>query len=142
MNSNLCLIIPAYNPTGDWAQLFLNRYVEFSESIDCKLNVLLVDDGSSLDLSTGISFLNEKIGSSFKCISYPKNKGKGGALKAGANGHNSDWYMFTDIDFPYDVKSMRDVFETIKANNGIVSGFREEKYYDDLSNFRTYFVRF
>ncbi|MEZ4909545.1 MAG: glycosyltransferase [Saprospiraceae bacterium] len=135
---SFALLIPAYNPTNGWETIFYKRYVEFCDAIQQKIPVVLINDGSTQNLSEGVSYLQHRIGSEFIYHTYNPNKGKGGALKFGADHVKSDFYMFTDIDFPYSTKSMKAVWQTMMSNKGIVIGYRENAYYQDVSKFRTY----
>ncbi|MBC7885022.1 MAG: glycosyltransferase [Saprospiraceae bacterium] len=137
MIKSLSLIIPAYNPTDGWEDVFLRRYKEFCTAIPEQIPVVLVNDGSSKDISEGVRLLQRELKDNFHYVTYPDNRGKGGALKAGAVSVDSELFMFTDIDFPYSTESMVDVYQAIQAEQGIVTGYRQETYYTDLSNFRT-----
>ena len=137
VNKSITLIIPAYNPQHGWEVVFLERYLEFCATLDKAISVVLVNDGSTSDITKAVSVISHQLKDSFTYVSYPMNKGKGGALKAGASQTDSDLFMFTDIDFPYSVTSMKKVYESIQAFGGIVAGYRQQTYYDDVSLFRT-----
>lgn len=135
--SDITLLIPAYHPGAGWQILFRDRYLEFCRAIDAHVKVVLINDGSKADLSKEIDFLKGALGDNFQYLSYIENRGKGAALKFGALHTTGHKYMFTDIDFPYSVESMKKVWETITSTPGIVTGYREDTYYTDLSSFRT-----
>lgn len=132
------LLVPAYNPSDGWELAFLEGYTNFCKAIDANIPVTLINDGSSNDISAGVSFLQEKIGKEFNYLSYPKNRGKGGALKFGAVHCLTSSIMFTDIDFPYSIDSMKDIWLTSNKQAGIITGYREKEYYSDVSNWRTF----
>lgn len=137
LSEEFTLLIPAYNPSDGWEGPFYTRFVEFCAAIKKKVNVILINDGSSSDFSSGVNFLKDKIGSDFSFIGYDINRGKGAALKFGAKHAHSSKYMFTDIDFPYSTESMKNVYQTMQKHTGIVVGYRESDYYEDLSLLRT-----
>lgn len=130
------LLIPTYNPSPGWDVTFNNRYQEFCVLIDEKVNVVLINDGSSNDLTIGVEYLSNAIGEKFHCIGYTPNKGKGFALKFGVSTFPSEKYMFTDTDFPYDSDSMKAVWSTLMSNDGIITGYRDQSYYKDISIYR------
>lgn len=130
------LLIPTYNPTHGWEVTFNERYHEFCTLIGEKVDVVLINDGSSNDLDTGVAFLLNAIGEKFHSIGYKPNKGKGAALKYGVSAFPSEKYMFTDTDFPYDSGSMKDVWSALMSNSGIITGYRDQAYYKDLSIYR------
>ena len=138
LQNECTLLVPAYNPSEGWELAFLEGYTNFCKAIDANIPVTLINDGSSNDISAGVSFLQEKIGKEFNYLSYPKNRGKGGALKFGAENSYASCIMFTDIDFPYRVESMKAVWLTSSKQPGIITGYREKEYYSDVSNWRTF----
>lgn len=137
LSEKFTLLVPAYNPSEGWEKIFHQRYMEFCEAIQLPVNVILINDGSTNDFSSGVDYLKSSIGSEFQFLSYDQNRGKGGALKFGASHSESNKYMFTDIDFPYSTESMKFVWEAINKHTGIVVGYREVDYYNDLSFVRT-----
>ena len=138
LQNECTLLVPAYNPSEGWELAFLEGYTNFCKAIDANIPVTLINDGSSNDISAGVSFLQEKIGKEFNYLSYPKNRGKGGALKFGAENSYASCIMFTDIDFPDRVESMKAVWLTSSKQPGIITGYREKEYYSDVSNWRTF----
>ncbi|MBK8827567.1 MAG: glycosyltransferase [Saprospiraceae bacterium] len=138
LQNECTLLVPAYNPSEGWELAFLEGYTNFCKAIEANIPVTLINDGSSNDISAGVSFLQEKIGKEFNYLSYPKNRGKGGALKFGAENSYASCIMFTDIDFPYRVESMKAVWLTSSKQPGIITGYREKEYYSDVSNWRTF----
>lgn len=69
-------------------------------------------------------------------IGYEENAGKGYALRQGVQQSNSDFYIFTDIDFPYTLESMLAVEQVLLEKGGIVAGHRDESYYGKVPWFR------
>ena len=75
MSSNkLCVVIPTYNNEKSLAQV-LNDVLKYTSS------VIVVNDGAT----DGTSRLLETFAEKIEIVSYPKNKGKGYALKCGFN---------------------------------------------------------
>jgi hypothetical protein len=138
LSEKFTLLVPAYNPSEGWEKIFYQRYMEFCEAIQQPVNVLLINDGSTSDFSSGVDYLKSSIGCEFQFLSYDQNRGKGGALKFGASHSESNKFMFTDIDFPYSTQSMKSIWKAVHDNAGIVIGFREPDYYAEVSNVRTF----
>jgi glycosyltransferase involved in cell wall biosynthesis len=136
-SSNISLIIPIYQPKHGWEAILLDRYNAFCDVIQSDVTLIVVNDGSSYDLSKDFEHLKNILGAHVHIISYLTNRGKGGALKAGAAVSITPMAMFTDIDLPYTIDSMVAVYNALHTHGGIVAGHRHEGYYDDLSNFRT-----
>jgi hypothetical protein len=135
--SDIVLLIPAYNPTAGWEIQFAERYLELRSALQKNISICLINDGSATPMQEGVEFLKSRLGNDFQYLEYVPNKGKGAALKFAATRAHTGYYMFTDIDFPYSTTSMVRVCNTLLQKGGIVTGFREEAYYADLSPFRT-----
>lgn len=134
--NNFTLLIPTYNPPDGWEFTFNTRYFEFCALIGGKVNVVLINDGSRVDLTNGVKYLSASIGEDFHSIGYNLNKGKGAALKFGVSSFPSEKYMFTDIDFPYVSHSMKEVWQVLQNKNGIITGYRDQSYYRDITFYR------
>ncbi len=134
--NSFTLLIPTYNPVNGWEDIFFKRYLEFCTLVDFKVDVVLIDDGSTEDITIGINYLSEMLGEKFSIIGYKLNKGKGAALKFGVSEYPSEKYMFTDIDFPYDSNSMKEVWTTLLKKKGIITGYRDDSYYKDITIYR------
>lgn len=135
--SDIVLLIPVYNPSAGWEVQFAERFLEFRSALHKDISVCLINDGSVSPMHEGVEYLRARLGNDFEYLEYMPNKGKGAALKFAAARANAGYYMFTDIDFPYSASSMVKVCNTLLQKGGIVTGFREEAYYADLSPFRT-----
>lgn len=136
--SNFVLLIPTYNPPEGWEVNLFERYKMFRDSVKNDFIVVLINDGSKVDIDLGVKFLKEKMGESFHYLTYENNLGKGCALKYGASSILAKNYIFTDIDLPYSIESMQNVWNTMLQTEGIVTGHRALDYYTDLSPLRTF----
>jgi glycosyltransferase involved in cell wall biosynthesis len=131
------LLIPVYNPPPGWEKTLLDQYRHFGTLYGQNIPFVLSDDGSSTDINPGLSYLKENLGDLCHYLSSPENQGKGAALKRAAAYIFADTYLFTDHDFPYTPESMVAVLHNNILQGGITMGVRDERYYDDVSNFRT-----
>lgn len=132
------LLVPMYNPQKGWEQTFLERYTAFCSLLGHTVPVVLSNDGSTRDLQHEIRFLQQHIGDNFFYLEAAQNQGKGAALKKAASLLDADYYLFTDVDFPYSAESMVQVAEVNEKHGGIAMGVREQAYYEDVNIFRTY----
>ncbi len=138
LSTEISLVIPIYQPEKGWEDVLMERYDDFCNEIGADIPLILVNDGSPTDISGEVNRIKEKLGLKASYLSYPINRGKGGALKTASATTTTPYIMFTDIDLPYETVSMIDVYKAILQNGGIVAGFRQDKYYNDVSNFRTW----
>jgi glycosyltransferase involved in cell wall biosynthesis len=132
-SKELVLLVPVYNPSQGWELSFMSCYDDFCKSIGHSVPVVLINDGSTTDIQKDVDFLKEKYPDNFNYLSYQPNRGKGGALKYGVVHSKASRYMFTDIDFPYTIESMVRVKNAIDGSSGLVSGYRSQNYYADMS---------
>ena len=66
-------------------------------------------------------------------LSYPVNHGKGYAIRYGLNKINADYYVYTDIDFPFGYKIIKDIYEILtNSNTNLIIGLRDKEYFNLL----------
>ena len=102
----LSVIIPAYNEEKRIAKT-LEEVREYLKNFDGEL--IVVDDGSTDGTSA------------FSNISYPKNMGKGYAVKKGVERASGDLILFMDAD---NATPIREVEKLLKFDSDIVIGSR------------------
>lgn len=141
MVQNTTLLVPCYNPPKDWEIQFYERYEEFKSIAGQNIPVVLINDGSSVSLTREVVWLQNLLKENFHYLELPSNLGKGGALKAGATCIESEYYIFTDIDFPYTTESMVSLLQMLQAEKGLIPGNREKDYYHDMNAFRSILSR-
>ncbi len=111
----------------------INRYLSMKNRLaGITLHLIIVNDGSErIDESGAVKILKESI-PELTWIGYPKNKGKGHALRQGIVTSASDFIIYTDIDWPYTEDSMVDLISTLLLDADAVIGIRDEFYYAHL----------
>jgi glycosyltransferase involved in cell wall biosynthesis len=132
------ILVPCYNPSSGWAEVLYQRFLSLQTAVRDRflLDLVLVNDGSTNGVTQlDVAFLRSQM-THFTYLSYNQNKGKGAALRYGAAQSQAHFTLFTDIDFPYTDASMIDVLDVLVAQGGIVSGHREESYYQKVPVFR------
>lgn len=142
--STLDIVLPCYNPRSDWAEQIVNSHNKISTAFnDCVVSLIIVNDGSQKNVDEKIiEKLKSKI-SNLQFISYPANMGKGFALRKGAAAASSEICIYTDIDFPYEEKSLIALYENLKSGKAdIVIGVRSKDYYDHVPAMRRVISRF
>jgi glycosyltransferase involved in cell wall biosynthesis len=131
--SSLAIIVPLYNPHNDWFNAICNS-IEGLDSIlkDVDYSVVLVNDGSTNFEEAYIEKLKAKSGK-VVYFSYPVNRGKGHAIRFGLSRTMADYYVYTDIDFPFGyeiIKNMHEIFACSKTN--LIIGIRDKDYFNLL----------
>ncbi len=131
---HLDIIQPCYNPLPGWEQsvwLHFNDVVSMLPGVT--INLIIVNDGSVKNISEqAVQFLKERI-SDFQYITYSPNWGKGHALRTGIKASKGRVQIYTDIDFPYELIHIKEIYEMLLAGADIVSGVRKKNYYQTLS---------
>ncbi|MFZ4544912.1 MAG: glycosyltransferase [Saprospiraceae bacterium] len=131
MKQSLHIIIPCYNPSQpDWARTISTAFRQLEEQLDSiDLGLVLVNDGSVKGIQEkDFEFLRSSI-PNCKIISYTENRGKGYALRQGVAQSDADFYVFTDVDFPYEERSMVELITALLSKKGIAAGTRNQEYY-------------
>jgi glycosyltransferase involved in cell wall biosynthesis len=99
----LNIIIPFYNPRPGWENNFVNFLPEIEKELkETDFTIILVNDGSTIQI-TQIDDLIER----FRYLRYysiPINMGKGYAVRYGISRSDADFYVYTDVDFPFGYK--------------------------------------
>lgn len=128
--SNLAIIVPLYNPHDDWFDNICES-ISGLESIlnDIEFTIILVNDGSSVFDESCVEKLlvrTDKI----KYFSYPSNKGKGFAIRYGLSKTQADFYIYTDIDFPFGFNVIKDMYQIyISSHANLIIGIRDGEYF-------------
>ena len=142
----ISFIIPSYKSAAalDKNLPYLLNYVNEKK---IEYEILVVDDGSEDDNFT------KQIIEKYNCkyLSYPKNKGKGGAVKHGMLNAIGEIMIFTDADIPFESTSYDIILKSILTQDfDVVIGDRtldDSVYFSEISskrkmgsNFYTFFV--
>ncbi len=130
----ISFVLPCYRPPAGWAANVVQRYHELVQYIAGDVEVILVQDGDQQKVTPAdIRALQANI-PLFKYISYPQNKGKGHAIRAGVAQASGEYIIYTDIDFPYTNESILAVYNACSRQNiDVAIGVKDETYYSNVS---------
>ncbi len=125
----LNLIIPIYNPHDGWETLFIESVNDLKKELsETDLTVILVNDGSTSDPGNIEGILN--CTGCLRYYTYPANRGKGYAIRYGINASEADYYIYTDIDFPFGHKIIPVTYQILKSSGtNLVIGTRDFSYF-------------
>ena len=135
--TKISIVIPAYKSSsalGNNLPYLMNFIAE--KQLDAE--VLVVDDGSEDNGAT------EKVAQENGCrfLSYPVNKGKGGAVRFGMQEATGDVCIFTDSDIPFETEAIEKIiyYLTFKEYDLVIGdrGLAESHYFDKISNQRRF----
>lgn len=102
------------------------------KTINIHAALAIVNDGSPKDMTYDFLELKDRI-EGVQLFQYDINRGKGHALRYGIERMESDYYIITDNDFPYNRISMMNIIEKlIQSNTDAVIGVRDADYYSQI----------
>lgn len=139
---NISLVLPCYNPPDNWEKVVVDAIKSLEKSGNLTIELVIVNDGSSKNVSDEKFALIKQEIQHTTVISYPKNRGKGYALRKGVAETKQDLIIYTDIDFPYTEASFLCVFNTLKEGYDVVPGHRGAAYYQNTPAIRKLISKF
>lgn len=138
----IALILPCYNPTGDWTRTIIDSYRSLQRSVEHEIEIILVNDGSTKNVTKDdLMILNKEI-PTIKIITYENNRGKGFALREGVKSTENSYIIYTDIDFPYTQDSFIKVYQKLQLGHDVVPGHRGAGYYQNTPFLRKVISKF
>src|SRR4030042_1485743 len=111
---DLSIIIPMFNEAEN-AEHTLARVEGALASFQGDYEIIAVNDGSTdntLEVLQGIASLNKRI----KVVSYPRNIGRGMALRRGFQESNGKLVVSIDADLSYDPHYILELIKTLEAD--------------------------
>lgn len=129
---DLSIVLPMYRPKLGWESCLKENMqlldIEFNYSIS--IEYIIVNDGAENDHLLSIFDVIQQSEPNVRFISYEKNMGKGYALRTGVAAASAPVVITTDLDFPYELKDIKNVYALLTSGNEIVTGKRKEAYYN------------
>ncbi|HEX8351067.1 MAG TPA: glycosyltransferase family 2 protein [Hymenobacter sp.] len=133
--STLALVLPCFNPLPGWAPNILGSLHRLQALLPpaTVIHLYLVNDGSTRNIDpTEVALIRQAL-PHFTYVSYPENRGKGYALRAGVQQVKEAMCLFTDIDFPYEEQSMADLYAMLHDGQcDLAVGIRDSNYYQHV----------
>jgi len=124
------IIIPCYNPQEHWEIDFVPMSFELADYIKnlSDIKIILVDDGSTKNFDSKVETYLKQKNDKIEVIRLEQNQGKGAAIKQGILSSKADFYVFTDIDFPFGLESIKEVINKLKEGSEVVMTNRGSEY--------------
>lgn len=127
--TGLDLILPCYNPPENWVEVLLQDYEEILRMMaPARVQLIVVNDGSTRNFTAQhISQLQRAV-PGIIIVSYAVNRGKGHAVREGVRRARNNFHVYTDLDFPFGVASIKQVYEQLLKGTDVVAGERGAAY--------------
>lgn len=131
-SQSFTIVLPCYNPIIGWEETVVDVYQELKKRLAIEIDLVIVNDGSTKNVSRKeIDYLESKI-PLLKYISYAENRGKGYALRKGVENVQNFPVVYTDIDFPYTTESFLSIYKTVNQGKvDVALGNRDQSYYEN-----------
>ena len=116
-NMDLSIIIPMFNEAEN-VEITLKRVEEVLAQFSGSFEIIPVNDGSvdnTLEILKKVAERDEKI----KVASYPKNIGRGMALRTGFKNSNGDIIVSIDADLSFSPSHILDLIKVLKDESDI-----------------------
>lgn len=125
----LDIILPCCNPASGWVYDLVEHYLALRQLLPAvPLQLILVNDGSTRNFGEDeVTFLQRQI-PGIHIVSYAVNRGKGHAIREGLRRAMYDCQVCTDLDFPFGVAVVKEVFASLEQGADIVAGERGSSY--------------
>ena len=123
----LSIVIPIYNEENriDKSIDALKKGFNF-KGVELK-KVIFVDDGSNDKIKKTLrrAQLNRKLKTSYQLISYKKNRGRGHAVKVGAQFTNTDYVLYMDADFSIPLSNLKKFIPFMEKGYDVIVGSKK-----------------
>lgn len=137
------LVLPCYNPAEGWEQNILSNYNTLLGHFNIPIELIVVFDGDTPRVTDAhINFLKTHI-PDIRIVKYTENRGKGYAIRQGVAASSGDLIIYTDIDFPYSIDSMQNIFTALRDNKcDVAVGVKNKDYYANVPFVRRLISRY
>lgn len=119
---SLSVFFPCYNDGGTIASMVVLAY-ETLRSVADDYEVIVVNDCST-DSSAQVLGALQRLYPSLRVVTHERNRGYGGALRAGFGHATKAWVFYTDGDAQYDPRELRLLLEAWRPGVDVVSGYK------------------
>lgn len=141
--TTLDIILPCYNPLPGWEDKIITAFKDICKRLpSTQIRIILVNDGSTSGITDDQTSKIKNSIHFFNYYSYRENKGKGFALRYGVKNSTAEIIIYTDVDFPYTIESMVEVWENLANGQAdVVAGIADKDYYAKVPGTRKFISR-
>lgn len=114
MSETLSIIIPAYNEASRIGGS-LAEVLRFAERYPGKVEVIVVDDGSTDGTASLIEAFQPGAGERLRLVRHPRNRGKGASVRTGFEQARGEIVLFSDADLSTPIEEAVRLIEPVAA---------------------------
>lgn len=132
--NSVSIVLPLYNPKGEWAQQFINNAKELNEFLPSHISaeyIVVLDGPMQAETALGFDFIEQHL-EHVRFISYADNKGKGYALRQGVKAAHTPYVLMVDFDFPYKKENILELLTLLDKGTDVVVGRRTKQYFSQV----------
>ena len=122
----LSIIIPAYNERWRLPPTLID-VIDYIENREVNYEIIIVDDGSSDETSEIVRKFERVRPQEVRLIRLPKNRGKGHAVRTGAENASGEKVIFVDADGATPIEEIVRLEEALKNGADLAIGSRAMK---------------
>lgn len=124
METSYSIVIPAYNEVGRIGATLERTLAYFAERPECRVEVLVVDDGST-DGTANLTESWQERCRHVRLLSHDRNMGKGWAVRTGMLAAEGEYVLFMDADGSTDIAEIEKLSQALDGGADIAIGSRD-----------------
>ena len=120
----LSVVVPCFNEAGNIAAV-VGEAAEVGRSLASKLEIVVVDDGSTDDTPAVLSGLRDRV-PELTIVTHLRNRGYGAAVRSGLNRASMELIFLTDGDGQFDLRELPAAARMLRHHD-VVAGYRVDR---------------
>ena len=124
VETSYSIVIPAFNEEGRIGATLERTLAYFAERPECRVEVLVVDDGSTDGTANLIESWQER-SRYIRLLSHDENMGKGWAVRTGMLAADGEYVLFMDADGSTDIAEIEKLSQALDGGADIAIGSRD-----------------
>ena len=133
METSYSIVIPAFNEEGRIGATLERTLAYFAERPECRVEVLVVDDGSTDGTANLVASWQER-SRHVRLLSHDRNMGKGWAVRTGMLAADGEYVLFMDADGSTDIAEIEKLSQALDGGADIAIGSRDTAGSDILKH--------
>lgn len=120
----LSIVVPCFNEEGNVGSV-VEQAAEVGRRLACKLEIIVVDDGSTDETAKILGNLQVRI-PELQIVTHQQNRGYGAAVRTGLDRARMDYVFLTDGDGQFDMEDLPAAVRLLNEHD-LVAGYRADR---------------